>query len=202
LLQEGAWACLFSPINPEELSYHLTKLLAERSDIYNPFSVIYEERTIVLPNDFSLVVQVVKSLVYNTLPIEEKKKYQIILGLNEIVNNAIEHGNLGISFEEKKAALHNSQFFKLAFERAGREPFKNRVVTIKVKVIPPAHRVEYTIIDEGNGFDWKLLPDPKDKVNVLNRSGRGIMIAKFAFHEVKFNEKGNQVTLVYNTKKK
>ncbi|MBF0430310.1 MAG: ATP-binding protein [Fibrobacteria bacterium] len=202
LIQAGAWNCFIRPLDPDDLLYQLAKLIAERSDVYNPFSVRYEERKIVIPNDFSLVVQVVKNLVYNSLPVEENSKYQVILGLNEIINNAIEHGNLGISYEEKRNALKHAAFFKLAWERANREPFKSRVVTIKTKVFPSICKVEYVVMDEGNGFNWKKLPDPKNKINVLNRNGRGIMIAKYIFDEVHFNEKGNKATLIYYTHKK
>jgi hypothetical protein len=117
-----------------------------------------------------------------------------------MVNNAIEHGNLEISSQEKSAALKAYAFFKLASERAAREPYRNRVVTLKAKVFPSAYKVEYTIADEGSGFDWKILPDPRTKANLLKGSGRGITIAKIVFHDVIFNTKGNQVTLVYKTK--
>ncbi len=202
LLQNGTWGCLMEPFTQEDASTQLTKLMAERSESYNPFCVMYEERKLVLPNDFSLVLPVVKNLVFNTLPIEEKKKYQVILGLNEIINNAIEHGNLGISFEEKRKALIASNFYKTVWQRANREPFKNRVVNIICKIFPQVKKVEYTVTDEGEGFDWKTLPDPKNKENVLTRSGRGITIAKYAFEEVTFNDRGNSVRMVYHTHRK
>ncbi|MFC1584131.1 ATP-binding protein [Fibrobacterota bacterium] len=199
LLKAGAWLCFEQPVYAEELTYYLKKMIEERFEAYNPFAVRYEERTVVIPNDFSLVMQAVKNVVYNSLPAEEKNKYQFVLGLNEIVNNAIEHGNLGISFEEKNAALKDSAFFNMASERAARQPYRSRVVTIKVKVLSSASRVEYSVHDEGDGFDWKQLPDPKTKVNVLKANGRGVMIAKKVFHDVAFNSKGNKVTLVYQS---
>jgi anti-sigma regulatory factor (Ser/Thr protein kinase) len=201
LLRTGAWTCLGLPILAEELAFYLNKIITERQEAYNPFAVRFDERTIVIPNDFSIIMQVVKNLVYNSLPADKKNRYQVIIGLSEIVSNAIEHGNLGITSQEKNAALKAYAFFNLALERAAREPYKSRVVTLKSKVYPQAQKVEYAVWDEGAGFDWRQLPDPRDKVNILKGSGRGITIAKIVFDEVIFNQKGNRVILVYRTDK-
>ena len=54
------------------------------------------------------------------------------------------------------------------------------------------------VADQGIGFDWRSLPDPKEKSNLLNRNGRGIMMARYAFDEMIYNDTGNEVTLVVN----
>ncbi len=198
LMQTGAYACLSLPLQLGDLAYNLTKILASIADAYNPFAMRYEERILIMPNDFALVMQVAKNLVESTLPLHEKNRYHIILGLSEVINNAIEHGNLGISFEEKSDALKASRFYPLAIERSHKEPFKDRVVTIRSRVFPNLRRIEYFVADQGIGFDWRSLPDPKEKSNLLNRNGRGIMMARYAFDEMIYNETGNEVTLVVN----
>lgn len=198
LLQAGTFACITLPLQAGVLTYNLGKIIANNSETYNPFSIKYEERKLIIPNDFSLVMQVSKNLVDSTLPKNEKNRYHIILGLSEIINNAIEHGNLGITFEEKSDALKASRFYPLALERALKEPYKDRVVTIESRVYPNKNRIEYFVSDEGAGFDWRILPDPKEKENLLNRNGRGIMMARYAFDELTYNEIGNQVTMVIN----
>ncbi len=198
LLQAGTYACLTLPLQANDLAYNLSKIIANNTETYNPFALKYEERILILPNDFSLVMQVSKSLVESTLPIHEKNRFHIILGLSEIINNAIEHGNLGITFEEKSNALKASRFYPLAIERSHKEPFRDRVVTIRSRVFPNLRRIEYFVADQGQGFDWRSLPDPKNKENILNRNGRGIMMARYAFDEMIYNETGNEVTLVVN----
>jgi len=198
LLQAGTYACLSLPLQVGDLSYNLSKIMASNADAYNPFSMRYEERILIMPNDFALVMQVAKNLVECTLPLHEKNRYHIILGLSEVINNAIEHGNLGITFAEKSDALKASRFYPLAIERSHREPYRDRVVTIRSRVFPNLRRIEYFVADQGNGFDWRSLPDPKDKSNLLNRNGRGIMMARYAFDELIYNETGNEVTLVVN----
>jgi len=198
LLQAGTYACLGLPLEIGDFSYNLSKIIANNTETYNPFAMKYEERILIMPNDFSLVMQVSKNLVDSTLPINEKNRYHIILGLSEIINNAIEHGNLGITFEEKSNALKASRFYPLAIERTHKEPYKDRVVTIRSRVFPTLRRIEYFVADQGGGFDWRSIPDPKDKDNILNRNGRGIMMARYAFDEMIYNEIGNEVTLVVN----
>lgn len=198
LLQAGIYAGLGLPLQVGDFSYNLSKIIANNTETYNPFAMKYEERILIMPNDFSLVMQVAKNLVDTTLPINEKNRYHIILGLSEIINNAIEHGNLGISFEEKSNALKASRFYPLAIERSHKDPYKDRVVTIRSRVFPTLRRIEYFVADQGSGFDWRSLPDPKDKDNLLNRNGRGIMMARYAFDEMNYNGTGNEVTLVVN----
>lgn len=198
LLQAGTYACLGLPLQVGDLAFNLSKIIANNTETYNPFAMKYEERILIMPNDFSLVMPVAKNLVDGTLPANEKNRYHIILGLSEIINNALEHGNLGITFAEKSDALKASRFFPLAIERSHRDPYKDRVVTIRSRVFPNLRRIEYFVADQGNGFDWRSLPDPKDKDNILNRNGRGIMMARYAFDEMIYNEIGNEVTLVVN----
>jgi anti-sigma regulatory factor (Ser/Thr protein kinase) len=198
LLQAGTYACVDIPLQVGDLSYNLGKIMASNADAYNPFAMKYEERILIMPNDFSLVMHVAKNLVDSTLPMHEKNRYHIILGLSEVVNNAIEHGNLGITFTEKSDALKASRFYPLAIERSHKDPFKDRVVTIRSRVFPNLRRIEYFVADQGCGFDWRSLPDPKDKSNLLNRNGRGIMMARYAFDEMIYNDTGNEVTLVVN----
>ena len=198
LLQAGTYACLGLPLKLEDLTYNLSKIIANNTETYNPFSMKYEERILIMPNDFALVMQVSKYLVDATLPRNERNRYHIILGLSEMINNAVEHGNLGITFEEKSNALKASRFYPLAIERSHKEPYKDRVVTVRSRVFPNLRRIEYFVADQGNGFDWHSLPDPKDKRNLLNRNGRGIMMARYAFDDMAYNETGNEVTLVVN----
>ena len=198
LLKAGTYACLALPLQIDDLSFTLNKIIANSTDTYSPFAMRYEERTLIMPNDFSLVMQVAKEIIDSTLPNNGRNRYHVILGLSEVINNGIEHGNLGISFEEKSNALKASRFYPLAIERANKEPYKDRVVTVRSRVFPSLKRLEYFVADQGVGFDWRSLPDPKEKSRLLNRNGRGIMMAKYAFDELTYNEVGNEVTLVVN----
>lgn len=53
--------------------------------------------------------------------------------------------------------------------------------------------IEIEITDEGNGFDWAA--EMKKPFNALDDCGRGLVIIKLYADEIRFNEKGNKITL-------
>ena len=55
--------------------------------------------------------------------------------------------------------------------------------------------------DEGIGFNYNNVPDPLHPENILKDFGRGITVLKTLADRVKFNEKGNEVTMFFKTKK-
>jgi anti-sigma regulatory factor (Ser/Thr protein kinase) len=67
---------------------------------------------------------------------------------------------------------------------------------VRCKALESTGRVEYMIVDEGPGFNPDSLPDPTNAENILNVSGRGVMLMRTFMDEVVFNDKGNQVTMM------
>ena len=57
------------------------------------------------------------------------------------------------------------------------------------------------IRDEGIGFNYNDVPDPLNPENILKDFGRGITFLNTLADRVKFNEKGNEVTMFFKTKK-
>ncbi|MCS5708017.1 ATP-binding protein [Candidatus Berkiella cookevillensis] len=116
-------------------------------------------------------------------------------GLNELFMNAIEHGNLGITYEEKKNILTKNKWLNTVHEKLFLTENRNK----KVKVIfeKTLDAITIFIKDNGKGFNWK---DFLSHHNTLNYNGRGIMIARqYAFDEVDYNNQGNEVTCrIYN----
>jgi len=121
--------------------------------------------------------------------------------LREILINAIEHGNLGITFEEKTNVMMTDSYFELLNSRQKDEKNINKKVIIDYLI--DNERVIYRITDEGDGFDTsKILNLDMAEINEEGLAhGRGIMMTKNVFDEVKYNKKGNQVLLVKNLKK-
>jgi anti-sigma regulatory factor (Ser/Thr protein kinase)/PAS domain-containing protein len=120
----------------------------------------------------------------------------IRLALREIIINAIEHGNLGISFSEKSAALAADDYFNLLSRRQAEKTRRGRMVSIDYAL---AHdRVTYRITDQGEGFDHAAVMkrDANDESEGLLPHGRGIQMTIQIFDEVRYNTKGNQVLLV------
>ncbi len=116
--------------------------------------------------------------------------------VREVLINAIEHGNLGISFDEKTDAMKGGNYMEFIQKRQ-REAFYG-ARTIKVAYSLNLKRIGFEIEDEGDGFDFKkILNLDGDKLNEESSThGRGIMMTRKVFDVVKFNEKGNKVLLI------
>ncbi|SCA56926.1 hypothetical protein MTBPR1_30296 [Candidatus Terasakiella magnetica] len=100
------------------------------------------------------------------------------LGLMELFVNAIEHGNLGITHEEKIQLRNEGKWIEEVEKRQSDEKFRDLYASLKLK--RDGDRLKLCLCDEGQGFDWKkVLQKSKEKIN-LTKSGRGIVIIQKA----------------------
>ena len=118
------------------------------------------------------------------------------IGIREIIVNAIEHGNLEISFEEKSKILETSDYMEFLLERQKHELYSARKVVIDYSI--SSKSLTLRITDEGPGFDHAAFSKRADldPEMMMLEHGRGIIITKSIFDVVQFNEKGNQIYLV------
>jgi len=122
----------------------------------------------------------------------EAVRTRIGMALSEGVANAIVRGNLDVGSELR--ATDRDAYDALIAERTGQEPYSDR--RVYCTSMESVEEVRYTIRDEGNGFDPATVPDPTKAENLLMVSGRGIMLMRTFMDEVKYNAKGNAVTLI------
>lgn len=122
-----------------------------------------------IPSDIKYIRKV-SSEIENFLKekkIDEIFFFDIRLSVEEAVKNAIIHGNNN----NKKLSVAISYFLE-------NDKF----------------RVE--IEDEGPGFDPKKVPVPTLEENLLKAGGRGVFLIEKLMDEVKYNRRGNKVTMV------
>jgi serine/threonine-protein kinase RsbW len=67
---------------------------------------------------------------------------------------------------------------------------------VRVEVIVGDEELIARVTDEGTGFDPKEIPDPTSPDNLEKAGGRGLFLMRELMDEVRYNERGNQVTLV------
>lgn len=112
-------------------------------------------------------------------------------GLTELMINAVEHGNLGISHAEKTQLINNNTW-DLEIEKRLQDPdYKFKYVHVYYEVIDDY--IALTIEDEGEGFDpqhfMTITPD-----RAFLPHGRGIAMTKMlAFAQLEYLGKGNVV---------
>lgn len=73
---------------------------------------------------------------------------------------------------------------------------ENKSVNIKVKI--EENKLSIKIDDEGNGFDYKNVPDPTAPENLENVNGRGIFLMEKLSDKILFTRNGASVELIFN----
>lgn len=96
---------------------------------------------------------------------DEDSLYCLRLAMDEAVVNAIIHGNKN----DESKDIH----------------IEARCHNGKLRV---------SVRDEGHGFDRTNLPDPRQEPHLHEPHGRGIFLIKEFTDEVRFNDKGNEIT--------
>ncbi len=123
----------------------------------------------------------------------ESEIIHLKIGIEEMIRNAVEHGHLGITGEEKHRALEHGVFGELVHERLQAGDNAKKRITLCSRL--NAAELVVTVADEGAGFDWRSLPELTPE-SLLRFSGRGILLTRIYFDEVRYNDRGNEVTLV------
>lgn len=117
----------------------------------------------------------------------------MLLALSELTVNAIEHGNLGISYDEKNT-LRRAGVWEQEVERRLLDPqLGRRYATLSLTRQPG--RLLITITDEGKGFDWvPYLALSAERAGDLN--GRGIAMAHLlSSARIRYSGSGNRVEI-------
>ncbi len=196
-LHLGANNYLKKPVSGQELLRLLKKYKAIISGKYSPDALpgklINRTFSLEFKTEFTKIPKIVdKIMIESGVEIDDSEKVNIELGLVELITNAIEHGNLAITYIEKQQALDKGNLNELYAERLENPELKSRKV--KVDFFTDNEKYQWTITDEGNGFNWKSIPDPTDQEHILELNGRGIFISKFLFDKVEYSGNGNTVT--------
>lgn len=131
-----------------------------------------------IPSDIKNVCSVVRKVIQylgNTCGImDECALFELKVVLNELVSNAIRHGNKGDC---------------------------SKIVKISAGVTENGY-IFLQIEDEGEGYDYHYLhemnPNAHNTIDICDmlESGRGILIVKNLCDKIKFNQKGNKVIIL------
>lgn len=115
---------------------------------------------------------------------------RVLLGISELLVNAVEHGTLGIGYETKTRLLEQGVWHEEVNNRLNL--IENREKFIIVTVARQKDGTSLTIEDQGDGFDWK----PYLQINAARAGdfhGRGIALARATcFDKLRYNKKGNK----------
>jgi len=127
------------------------------------------------------------SLLANTCPDSEK----VVLGLTELITNAVEHGNLGITYEEKSKLNEEGRWESEILDRLSLPSYKDKVATVEFE--RNNSEIIFTITDQGKGFDWSQYMEMSPE-RAFDSHGRGIAMAKsMSFENIRYHDNGKKV---------
>jgi len=114
-----------------------------------------------------------------------------VIGLSELLINALEHGNLGITYAEK-SALIEARGWASEVERRQALP-EHAAKWITITLTRSTGSTRFLIEDMGAGFSWQEYQAPSTD-RLFDSHGRGILLAKWeSFDRVEYQGVGNCV---------
>lgn len=123
----------------------------------------------------------------------------LAMGLAELLLNAIEHGNLGISYAEKSQLLAADRWEEEIAQRLATADLGSRRAELEFRHTET--HLRFTIRDEGAGFDWTNYLE-MDPARAFHTHGRGIAIARsLAFASLEYQGTGNVVSATLRLQK-
>jgi CheY-like chemotaxis protein/anti-sigma regulatory factor (Ser/Thr protein kinase) len=115
----------------------------------------------------------------------------VLFGIHELMVNAVEHGNLGITYAEKTALVRAGTWEQEVARRL--ELPENLEKRARVRVDRNPSAMVLTIADQGPGFDWSSYTAFND-ARARDPHGRGIAMARLlSFDDITFVPPGNKV---------
>jgi CheY-like chemotaxis protein/anti-sigma regulatory factor (Ser/Thr protein kinase) len=182
--------------------FKLERLKANRIERANVLNYLDKGNMhFVIPSNIDLIDGVSNYITERAVEygvISYNQKFYIQLAIDEAISNAILHGNLHIKELEADADNAGKTREELYRLRCSQPDYAAKKVYVDAVV--NTGRLEVAVTDEGQGFDYSLLPDPTDDVNVFDYHGRGIFVIRNIMDNVKFSHKGNRITLIKNKK--
>lgn len=144
------------------------------------------------PFDTRMFTSFLVNYLYCTNRISENDRYALQTTLMELLTNALEHGNCNISYDDKTKYLEKGgNILDLIHQRLQDPEIAKR--KIHIEYVIGKEESSFKISDEGNGFDWRKRVEQQD-VDSEQMHGRGIFLSKELVSELKYNDKGNEVS--------
>ena len=113
------------------------------------------------------------------------------IGFRELLVNAVEHGNLGITFDDKTALLETGRWQDEIEKRLKSEAYRDRFASVSIRRDGSCFTI--VIQDQGDGFDWENYLEARDTPSTMLH-GRGLSLAMSAeFAAVQYRGTGSEV---------
>jgi CheY-like chemotaxis protein len=193
----GAYYYLTKPYTPEALVSIVRAALDDRCRCLQLLdrSVLLEEaQTLLCGVEYRFVTLEDVSCLVPILAALCSNPDAVASGLADLMVNAVEHGNLGISYREKSRLKKSGDWAGEITKRLALAPYAGRSASIRAE--RTTEGMVFTITDQGEGFDWEKYID-FDPDRAFDLNGRGIALARLiSFSSLTYRGKGNVVVAI------
>ena len=198
-IDAGAYYYVTKPFNKDFLKSILKAAIADYNQLKSLRGQVEDAK-----NPFATLVDG----VFKIQTMEEAQKLSVLVAnaspspdetliICELMNNAIEHGNLGITYREKSQLIEESQLHDEIRRRLNLP--ENRDKFAEVRFTRDEHNnLTITVEDQGNGFDFERYLN-FDEARVFDTHGRGIAMANTVLN-IHYIGKGNKVEVTIPAK--
>lgn len=122
-----------------------------------------------IPSQLKLIPGLISSVIekLGQLPLDAEIIFSVKIVLHEALINAIKHGNK-----------------------------MNSGLSVKVDIVFKPEQLTIQVTDQGEGYDYKNIPDPTEPQNLEKLKGRGIFLIKHAMDKVEFENQGRTIRMI------
>ncbi len=132
------------------------------------------------------------AFVANACPQPER----VVMGFSELLVNAVEHGNLEITYAEKSRLNSTGEWEQEVHCRLADPRYADK--RVRVTLARADDKLLVRIVDQGRGFDWQPFLE-MDPARAFDSHGRGIAMARMlSFDRIEYLGAGNQVEVQIN----
>lgn len=156
-----------------------------------------EEFQFDLPNDPELITPLVLQLQDSARLmglVGETQGMRLAKALTEAMRNAMFHGNLELTTEEWDSVRPSPATAAIVKQRMEDPKYSQRQLIVTANI--SQYFAQFSIRDEGQGFDTTTIPDlSRDTSQMASNQRRGLVLIQTFCDEVYFNRRGNEITL-------
>ena len=147
------------------------------------------------PMDIQVYTSFLVNYLYGSNRIDTETRYKLQTVLTEMLFNALEHGNCGISFQDKTEWLEQGKNIVTLIRQKARLG-ENEKKRIYISYTLDTQHAEFVIRDDGEGFDWR---SRVNRTVAPDTHGMGIGLSESLINKLTYNDKGNEVRFSIDT---
>ena len=196
-VKAGAFYYLTKPVNEEELLSIVrtaTKDSLQFREIQTLLAETYQSLTLLSSGSFQFKTVKDAVALAGLLARNYPNPQKVVTGLRELFLNAVEHGNLEITYNEKTELNSHFGLAEEVKRRLELPEYKDREVCVELS--SSETEVKVVISDQGKGFHWQEYLEVSSE-RVMDNHGRGIAMANLmSFDSLTYEGCGNRVVAV------